>query len=930
MSVPFSSTKLRVPRGFQSLLEGLAREVLRSQPADIYTFGAMYFEELIRRREETGDDDPAQLAAKVEDRFYNNTSFQQPTIDPSDPQQQDASKVIQTNFRRHAAQKEAAKLREDKAASEIQSAVRGHQEREAIKQSAPEQGSAEEVDIDLNDPEVEAAAAKIQAGFKGYKTRKDLLEKKNQPASAAADAEEEDSEQTALANSTQLLCGTLHIGLLVRLFFIKKAEDTTRRQKPKQKKRSSKAEDSKALHPPHFAQLAQTMLGCFGRRKKKNKDAAKPGGKSGKSNAPEPKASSKTGENDRTPTPAASKTVDNKQVRVTPQITIESPSQPDADKTATEVPSEVTETITVTRSQSMHQAPPKPGNIKKAATMSRYDFLRKQDNINYADRWASLKKRYLAAKPENGGVVGKDGGDEAETQPASRAAPKSPHRATVQSLPRQFSPPSNGPPSPVKFSDWFYDRQTREAEARQEFHDREERMRKIIEGPSKDELEEAAVKIQAGYKGYRTRKDMKAKREKSDEADEAKPVEKNAEEEEEVDIDLEDPEVQAAAVKIQQGWSSHKSRAKKTDQDEAVEPVKETASESAEENKHDEEEEVDIDLEDPEVQAAAVKIQRGWSSHKSRSKKSEDADGAEPVEQTAPEPVEDKKAEAEEEQEAAPDAGEEAEKPQQQDEAQEQAAEEPQENPEEEIDLNDPELAQAAIKIQAGFKGYQTRKKLKDETGQEQQDEAAEQKEAEEEQKPAAAEEEEKTDEAKGEADSDAANAVDPNDPAQNQAASKIQAGFRGMQARKEVAEMRKSGQEQGEAKSAEGESEEPAEGESEEPAEPAAVEDETEPEAKAEPESEAEADEAKPETEADEPQPEAEPEAESKPEAEPEAEPESEDKPEAEAEAEPEAPEAAESAAAAAAPGEEENEAAAPAAADDAAGAEGDEPRDE
>ncbi|PAA57957.1 hypothetical protein BOX15_Mlig011073g1, partial [Macrostomum lignano] len=509
MSVPFSSTKLRVPRGFQSLLEGLAREVLRSQPADIYTFGAMYFEELIRRREETGDDDPAQLAAKVEDRFYNNTSFQQPTIDPSDPQQQDASKVIQTNFRRHAAQKEAAKLREDKAASEIQSAVRGHQEREAIKQSAPEQGSAEEVDIDLNDPEVEAAAAKIQAGFKGYKTRKDLLEKKNQPASAAADAEEEDS--------------------------------------------------------------------------------------------------------------------------------------------------------------------------------------------------------------------------------------------------------------------------------------------KIIEGPSKDELEEAAVKIQAGYKGYRTRKDMKAKRE-----------------------------------------------------------------------------------------------------------------------------------------EAAPDAGEEAEKPQQQDEAQEQAAEEPQqENPEEEIDLNDPELAQAAIKIQAGFKGYQTRKKLKDETGQEQQDEAAEQKEAEEE-KPVAAEEEEKTDEAKGEADSDAANAVDPNDPAQNQAASKIQAGFRGMQARKEVAEMRKSGQEQGEAKSAEGESEEPAEGKSEEPAEPAAVENEAEPEAKAEPEPEAEADEAKPETEADEPQPEAEPEAESKPEAEPEAEPESEDKPEAEAEAEPEAPEAAESAAAAAAPGEEENETAAPAAADDAAGAEGDEPRDE
>ena len=51
MAVPFSNTKLRVPKGFQNLLEGLAREVLRSQPGDIYGFGAGYFDKLVKLRE---------------------------------------------------------------------------------------------------------------------------------------------------------------------------------------------------------------------------------------------------------------------------------------------------------------------------------------------------------------------------------------------------------------------------------------------------------------------------------------------------------------------------------------------------------------------------------------------------------------------------------------------------------------------------------------------------------------------------------------------------------------------------------------------------------------------------------------------------------------------------------------------------------------
>ncbi|KAF3847746.1 hypothetical protein F7725_020774 [Dissostichus mawsoni] len=74
MSVPFSNTHLRVPRGFGTILEGLAREVLRDQPEDIPKYAAQYFDTLLTQREDSGID-PAEWAAKLEDRFYNNHAF---------------------------------------------------------------------------------------------------------------------------------------------------------------------------------------------------------------------------------------------------------------------------------------------------------------------------------------------------------------------------------------------------------------------------------------------------------------------------------------------------------------------------------------------------------------------------------------------------------------------------------------------------------------------------------------------------------------------------------------------------------------------------------------------------------------------------------------------------------------------------------------
>ncbi|XP_028977171.2 sperm surface protein Sp17 isoform X2 [Esox lucius] len=74
MSVPFSNTHLRVPRGFGNILEGLAREVLRDQPKDIPTFAAQYFTARLKERNESGLD-PAEWCARLEDRFYNSHAF---------------------------------------------------------------------------------------------------------------------------------------------------------------------------------------------------------------------------------------------------------------------------------------------------------------------------------------------------------------------------------------------------------------------------------------------------------------------------------------------------------------------------------------------------------------------------------------------------------------------------------------------------------------------------------------------------------------------------------------------------------------------------------------------------------------------------------------------------------------------------------------
>ncbi|NWI49166.1 SP17 protein, partial [Calyptomena viridis] len=66
MSVPFAAAAVGVPAGFQNLLEGLAREVLREQPTDVVAFAAQYFQRLLEQRD-AGIVDPVARGALLED-----------------------------------------------------------------------------------------------------------------------------------------------------------------------------------------------------------------------------------------------------------------------------------------------------------------------------------------------------------------------------------------------------------------------------------------------------------------------------------------------------------------------------------------------------------------------------------------------------------------------------------------------------------------------------------------------------------------------------------------------------------------------------------------------------------------------------------------------------------------------------------------------
>merc|ERR1712008_447213 len=124
------------------------------------------------------------------------------------------------------------------------------------------------------------------------------------------------------------------------------------------------------------------------------------------------------------------------------------------------------------------------------------------------------------------------------------------------------------------------------------------------------EVEMAATKIQSGYKGMKTRKEIKARKKENEET-----VEQNVtaqEAEEEIDIDMDDPETAKAATKIQASFRGSQSRKEVKSMKEKEEIVEETVT------AQEVEEEIDIDMDDPETALAATKIQASFRGRQSR------------------------------------------------------------------------------------------------------------------------------------------------------------------------------------------------------------------------------------------------------------------------------------------------------------------------
>ena len=327
------------------------------------------------------------------------------------------------------------------------------------------------------------------------------------------------------------------------------------------------------------------------------------------------------------------------------------------------------------------------------------------------------------------------------------------------------------PEEPKKSEDDFFDdfEDSKQGQAAQNSKQEQDELKRLSEDP---DVDKAAVKIQAVYRGKKDRAAVEEKKKEAKKGDKAEPAVakpkseefdddfgaskgKQAQEEDELKRLVEDPDMDKAAVKIQAVYKGKKDRAKvdelkKSKANQQPEPVAKPAL------KKDDKLDEDIQkiMDDPGVDNAAIKIQSAFRGKKEREKVEElkkERQNAPPthpkpanpsagqkddfLENPAP-PVNDKKVAVitdepdefgeiddiiKDQKSDRKTAGKSSARDFNKDSSRTKLREpEPEPNPDEEIKqedelqeiLNDPNVDQAATKIQATFKGKKDRERV--------------------------------------------------------------------------------------------------------------------------------------------------------------------------------------------------------------------------
>jgi len=182
MAMQYAPNKLSVPPGWEQLLSDFAREMLRSQPADVYKFAVEHFKVKAKKESEA-----AAAGAEGDGEI---------DIDLTDPATEEAAVMIQKSFRGYQARKDGGGG--GGGDGDAAAAVVPEPEEAA---SAPTGAEEEPIDIDLTDPATEEAAVMIQKSFRGYQVRKEGGG--DAPAAVAQETEEEVKARAVAATKIQ-------------------------------------------------------------------------------------------------------------------------------------------------------------------------------------------------------------------------------------------------------------------------------------------------------------------------------------------------------------------------------------------------------------------------------------------------------------------------------------------------------------------------------------------------------------------------------------------------------------------------------------------------------------------------------------------------------------------------------------------------------